>query len=94
MLRIFLRGGAEGTVKTFGGRASASGRAVLASFPTSVPLATICEAFLFAERWAELASRGGDSEPDQSASLLASEDGSETPAWLPKLSPEIRGQSC
>ena len=55
MLRIFLRGGAEGTVKTFGGRASASGRAVLASFPTSVPLATICEAFLFAERWAELA---------------------------------------
>ena len=49
------RGGAEGTVKTFGGRASASGRAVLASFPTSVPLATICEPFLFSERWAELA---------------------------------------
>jgi hypothetical protein len=85
------RGGAEGTAKTFLGRAAASGRAVLRSFPTSVPLATICEPFLFAERWAELASREGDFETDESASLLASESGSETPAWLPKLSPERSG---
>ena len=34
---------------------------------------------------------GGDSETDDSASLLASESGSETPAWLPKLSPELCG---
>jgi hypothetical protein len=77
---------------SFQNSASGGRRPTLPPFsPCFCGFARLYEPFIFAERWPELASREGDFETDESATLLASESGSETPAWLPKLSPELCG---